>query len=141
MESDPRRQREQGEEQGRREAPAPGYLIKVNAAEWDPSCAGTSEMCGEDPRIVLVKEGGRSIYSQLPALLDGELPGVGARHQGLPTLPFRGLSWLLQLQLVCELKRQAAGTCLGVLSQEEAPHCSWIEIKGEMRGHDVGPKT
>lgn len=39
------------------------------------------------PRIVLAKEGDRSIYPQLPALHDGEPPGVGARPQGLPTLP------------------------------------------------------
>lgn len=72
-----------------------GTLSRSVLLQWDPSCAGTSEKCAEAPRIVLVKEGGRSTYSQLPALLDGELPGVGARHQGLPTLSFRGLSWLL----------------------------------------------
>lgn len=77
MESDPRKQKPEGRERkGRSLLP-----------QWESSCAGASEKCAEPPRIVLVKEGDRNIYPQLPALHDGEPPGVEARHQGLPTLP------------------------------------------------------
>ena len=43
-----------------------------------------------------------SIYPRQPGPLGGALPGLGSGHWVLPALPGRGLSWLLQLQLVPE---------------------------------------
>lgn len=96
---------------------------------WEPSCAGTAEKCAELSRIVLLKDRGMSIYPRQPGPLGGPLPGLGAGHGVLPALPVRGLSWLLQLQLVPE------GSKVCAPSKQGAPHHSWADIRAKTWGH------
>ena len=71
-----------------------------------------SEKCAEPPGTALLKEGGKSIYPQLlapPPQWRAALSGAGCSGLPAPVLPFRGLSWLLQLQWVAEVERVKCG--------------------------------